>query len=331
MSADIEPAYLALSGGVGGAKLILGLSKILAPEEVTFVTNTADDFVHLGLNICPDLDTVLYTLADWNNQELGWGQTDETWHFLQALDRLGGESWFKLGDRDLATHLIRTQMLRQGARLSEVVSHLGGKMGIRHRVAPMTDDPVSTLVHTRDQGDLSFQHYFVRDRCEPAVTGFSFSGLAAAQPSAGFMAAITPALRALLIGPSNPFVSVDPILALPGVTERIKQAGVPLILVSNIVGGEALKGPAAKMMHELGMPQTALGVAQHYASKYGAASQGGLVSGFVLDAKDKAMAGQIEALGFAVTVTNTVMVTLADRVQLARQLLEFAQALEAAP
>lgn len=316
------PAYLALSGGVGGAKLLLGLSKTLAPEAALFVANTADDFTHHGLNICPDLDTVLYTLAGWNNQELGWGQAGETWHFLEALDRLGGEAWFRLGDRDLATHVLRTEWLRQGKTLSEATEQLAQQMGIRHQIAPMSDDPVQTLVHTQDQGDLAFQHYFVRDRCKPAVSGFSFEGIEAARPAPALAQALGPSLKAVILGPSNPFVSIDPILALPGVQEALAQLGRPLIVVSSIVGGKALKGPAAKMMRELKMPQTALALAQRYAERYG-----GLATGFVLDAQDEAQAKDIEALGLRVLVTNTVMQTLPDRVALARQVVAFADAL----
>jgi len=256
--------YLALSGGVGGAKLVLGLSGLLAPDQMTVVANTGDDFEHLGLNICPDIDTVLYTLADWNNKELGWGQAEESWNFLAALKRLGGEDWFSLGDRDMATHILRTQLLGAGASLSEVIEQLSAKMNIAHRIVPMTDERVRTQVHCRDQRTLSFQHYFVRDRCQPEVTGFEFSGIDKARPSAGFSAALASPLSAVIICPSNPFVSVAPILEIPGVVAQLQAAKVPVVVVSNIVGGEAIKGPAAKMMSELGMPQTALGVAQHY-------------------------------------------------------------------
>ena len=169
--------YLALSGGVGGAKLVLGLSAVLEPDQLTVVANTGDDFEHLGLNICPDIDTVLYTLADWNNKELGWGQAEESWNFLAALKRLGGEGWFSLGDRDMATHILRTLLLDAGASLSEVIERLSAKMNIAHRIVPMTDEQVRTQVHCREQGTLSFQHYFVRDRCQPEVTGFEFTGI----------------------------------------------------------------------------------------------------------------------------------------------------------
>ncbi|MGV0035759.1 MAG: 2-phospho-L-lactate transferase CofD family protein, partial [Candidatus Azotimanducaceae bacterium WSBS_2022_MAG_OTU7] len=235
--------YLALSGGVGGAKLVLGLSKILEPEQLTVVANTGDDFEHLGLNICPDIDTVLYTLAGWNNKELGWGQAQESWNFLAALKRLGGEDWFSLGDRDMATHILRTQLLGSGASLSEAIDHLSAKMNIAHRIVPMTDERVRTQVNCRDQGALSFQHYFVRDRCQPEVTGFEFAGIDKALPSKGFSTALAGPLSAVIICPSNPFVSVAPILEIPGVADQLRAARVPVVVISNIVGGEAIKGP----------------------------------------------------------------------------------------
>ena len=336
-----EPSYIALTGGVGGAKLALGLSRLLPAGKLTIVANTGDDFNHLGFRICPDLDTVLYTLAGWNNKETGWGQAGESWHFLDALGRLGGETWFGLGDRDLATHLIRTQLLAEGQSLSEVTARLSQLMGVDHLVVPMTDDPVSTVVFveaargganesTIEKRDrLSFQHYFVRDRCEPRVTGFEFEGLDSAVPSAGFLKALDAKPDAVIICPSNPFVSVDPVLRLPGILPRLEE--VPVIAVSPIVGGKALKGPAAKMMVELGMPQTALGVARHYVEGYletGAEPSGpGMLTGFVLDRMDQALAGQIAALGLATTVTNTVMVSLHDRIELAAHVLEFASTL----
>ena len=316
--------YLALSGGVGGAKLVLGLSRVLAPDQMTVVTNTGDDFEHLGLNICPDIDTVLYTLADWNNKELGWGQAEESWNFLAALKRLGGEDWFSLGDRDMATHILRTQLLGAGASLSEVIEQLSAKMNIAHRIVPMTDERVRTQVHCRDQRTLSFQHYFVRDRCQPEVTGFEFSGIDKARPSAGFSAALASPLSAVIICPSNPFVSVAPILEIPGVVAQLHAARVPVVVISNIVGGEAIKGPAAKMMSELGMPQTALGVAQHYVEQYG-----DLVKGFVLDTADAALEEEVNALGLATIVTKSVMLKLHDKIELAKQTLAFASTLEA--
>jgi LPPG:FO 2-phospho-L-lactate transferase len=322
MTVPASNRYVALSGGVGGAKLVLGLSHHLAPDQLAVVTNTGDDFEHLGFSICPDLDTVLYTLADWNNKELGWGQAGESWQFLEALGRLGGEDWFRLGDRDLATHVVRTGLLNQGLSLSEVIGQLCRQMGIAHHVVPMTDDRVRTQVILKTGGTLSFQHYFVRDRCEPAVSGFEFEGIDDASPSRGFLDALNSDLTALLICPSNPFVSVDPILSLPGVVDRIRSLEVPVVVVSNIVGGEALKGPAAKMMDDLGMPRTATAVAEHYVRRYG-----DLVSGFVLDDRDAALESHIRALGLETVVAQSVMLTLQDRIELAGCVLGFAQTL----
>ena len=311
---------LALSGGVGGAKLALGLAHCLESDELTIVCNTGDDFVHLGLNICPDLDTVLYALADWSNREQGWGQSDETWSFLDALGRLGGETWFRLGDRDLATHIFRTGLLQRGATLSEVVEELCRRMNIAHQVVPMSDQLISTRVQTKAGEDLMFQHYFVRDQCEPEVAGFSFEGIDSSEPSPKFVSALT-SCDVVVICPSNPFVSVDPILAVPGVTSILEERKVPVIAVSNIVGGQALKGPAAKMMQELGIPKTALGVARHYSEKYC-----GLLSGFVLDHEDVDLKASVQSLGLAAIVTKTVMVTLQDKVDLGKEVLAFAEA-----
>ena len=311
---------LAISGGVGGAKLALGLSHVLAPEQLTVVANTGDDFVHLGFNISPDLDTVMYTLADVSNKDLGWGQVGESWNFLDSLSSLGGETWFQLGDRDLATHVVRSQMLSAGKTLSEVTAYLCDQLNIKHPLVPMTDDPVATFVNTLAGENLAFQHYFVRDRCKPEVTGFDFEGLDSASPAAGFMSALAdPALAAIVVCPSNPFVSVDPVLKLPGVMAAIEDSEAPMIAVSPIVGGQAIKGPAAKMMAELGMPQSALAIAQHYCESYP-----GRMQGFVLDEQDRQLRPEVEALGYATIVTNTVMVTLQDRIELAGTVLDFA-------
>ena len=308
-------SILALSGGVGGAKLALGLARILPPDQLTVVCNTGDDFVHLGLNICPDLDTVLYTLADWNNKDLGWGQEDESWQFLEALERLGGEAWFRLGDRVMATHIIRTELLRAGHSLSATIEELSQSMGIEHAVVPMSDQAIRTRVHTRGGETLMFQHYFVRDRCEPAVTGFDFDGINEAVAAPGFASAIDHC-DAVIVCPSNPFVSVDPILSIPGVVDALAARKIPVIVVSNIVGGQALKGPAAKMMAELGIPMTAHGVARHYIEKYG-----DLVSHFVIDRADASLEEEIASLGLRTIVTNTVMLTLRDKTELGGELL----------
>ena len=313
-------ACVAISGGVGGAKLALGLSRVLNPDELTIIGNTGDDFEHLGLKICPDLDTVMYTLAELSNRELGWGQAGESWQFLEALERLGGESWFRLGDRDMATHIQRTALLREGQTLSAVTASLCAALGISHRIVPMSDDPVATRVKIAGGETLAFQHYFVRDRCKPEVTGFEFSGLAAAKPASGFLTALEGA-SAIVICPSNPFVSVDPVLQLPGIERLLAQHPAPVIAVSPIIGGEAIKGPAAKMMAELGMPQTALAVARHYQ---------GRINGFVIDEADAVMVSDIEALGMKCLVTKTLMVSLEDRVQLAQDCLEFAASIKTA-
>ena len=312
---------VALSGGVGGAKLALGLSRCLDAAELTIVANTADDFTHLGLRICPDLDTVMYTLAEISNRAVGWGQQDETWHCLDALSNLGAESWFRLGDRDLATHLVRSEQLQSGETLSDVTTYLCQRLNIAHRLVPMSDQAVSTKVDT-DEGRLSFQHYFVRERCEPQVTGFEFEGIETARPSPGFQTALVDSADngdgPIVICPSNPFVSVEPMLRLTGVRETLRDSHRPVIAVSPIVGGEALKGPAAKMMSELGIEQSAAGVASYY---------GDLIDGFVIDTLDAELQASIEQIGIPTIVTNTVMVTLADRIQLAEDVLSFASTL----
>ncbi|MDP7546822.1 MAG: 2-phospho-L-lactate transferase [Alphaproteobacteria bacterium] len=309
---------IALSGGVGGAKLALGLSRLDLGEGLLVVANVGDDFEHLGLTICPDLDTVTYTLAGLSDQAKGWGRADEGWCFMAALKQLGGESWFNLGDGDLALHTLRTVALAEGKNLTAVTRAITRKLGITAQIVPMSDDPVRTMVQTAD-GPLAFQHYFVRDRCEPVVTGFVFDGVAAARPQADFMAALSdPDLQAIVITPSNPFVSIDPILELPGVRDAMATAPAPVVAVSPIVAGLAIKGPADKMMAELGMPSTALAVAQHY---------GGLLDGFVLDHGDGDQADAVAALGMRPLVTKTVMESLQDRVGLAREVLALAREL----
>ena len=305
---------LAISGGVGGAKLALGLAQILSAEELTICANTADDFTHLGLRICPDLDTVMYTLAGLNNQQLGWGLQGESWQFMESLRSLGGAEWFKLGDRDLATHVLRTDMLGRGQSLSEITRQLCQQMGVRHRLLPMSDDPVATVLDT-DEGELPFQDYFVRRQCRPAVSDYRFDGVERARAQGELMDLLRdPQLDAVLICPSNPFVSVAPVLALGGVREAMEQSAAPVIAVSPIVGGRAIKGPAAKMMQELQLPASALEVARFYR---------GLLDGFVIDDCDESQAASIEALGMTCLVTATVMHTLQDKTRLARELMTF--------
>lgn len=309
---------IALSGGVGGAKLALGLARIMPSESLTIVANTADDFVHFGLHISPDIDTVLYTLADLANPKTGWGRRGETWEFMDATRELGGETWFNLGDRDLALHVQRTHKLNEGASLSQVTTEIAQALGIHVDVMPMSNDPVRTMVRT-DDGLLPFQHYFVRDRCEPTVTGFFFDGIDTARPHPKLMHhLVSRGLGAVIICPSNPFVSIDPILHLNGVRNVMKETTAPIVAVSPIIGGQAIKGPAAKMMQELGMPVSAFGVAGFYK---------GLVDGFVIDEEDEASAAEIEALGMSVLITKTFMQTLEDREALAAATLDFAASL----
>lgn len=307
---------LALAGGVGGAKLVCGLARTCAPRDLTVVVNTADDFEHLGFHIAPDLDSVMYALAGCSDPETGWGLADETWSFMQAMERLGGDTWFRLGDRDLATHVERTRRLRAGATLSQATAALCQAFGIAHRVAPMSDDPVRTIV-AAGRRRYAFQEYFVRLRCAPAVTGFAFAGARDAAPAPALAAALADdALAAVVVCPSNPYVSIDPIRALPAVERFLAAGRAPAVAVSPIVGGAAVKGPAAKMMRELGREASALGVARHYA---------GAIDGLVIDRADRALAPPIEALGLRVLVTGTVMRTPADRVRLAGETLAFAE------
>ncbi len=309
-----EDRYLIVTGGVGGAKLALGLAHCLEPDEVLFAVNTGDDFEHLGLSISPDLDTLVYTLADMNNKEVGWGRSDETWQFMDALEQLGGPTWFKLGDRDLALHTTRSRMLADGATLSEATTHICDSFGIDHPVVPMSNDPVRTTVHT-DGGELSFQHYFVRDRCQPVVTGFEFKGIEAAVPVPEILTCLENT-RGVIICPSNPFVSVDPLLNLPDMRNALARSPAPVVAVSPIVGGTAIKGPTAKMMRELNVPVTAEQVAYHYR---------GVIDGFILDEQDVSLH---KTLDVATIVAQTVMVTLQDRVDLGRTVLEFINSLK---
>jgi LPPG:FO 2-phospho-L-lactate transferase len=307
----MSPNVVALAGGVGGAKLAHGLGLCLPPEALTVIVNTGDDFEHLGLHISPDLDTVTYTLAGLANPVTGWGLAGETWNALEALERLGAEAWFRLGDRDLATHLERTRRLQSGQTLTQITRALCSALGVGPTVLPMTDAPFRTMVQT-DEGELEFQEYFVHRQCHPRVSGFRFAGEGQALPTAAVLAALD-AADVVVICPSNPFVSIAPILALPGVRDRLAGRAVA---VSPIVGGQALKGPAGKMLAELGFDVSALAVARSYT---------GLARGFVLDAVDAALEASIAALGLDVWVTDTIMHSDADRQRLAQAVLDFAQ------
>lgn len=307
---------LALAGGVGGGRFARGLTAVLPPDELAIVVNTADDFVHLGLHISPDIDSVLYAIADLNDPDRGWGLAGESWNFMDALRRLGAETWFQLGDRDLATHALRTELLACGRSLSDVTALLATRMGIAHVVAPMTDRPVRSIVET-GEGPLAFQDYFVKRQCQPVFRGVAFEGAADAEPSLAFHDALERA-SAVVIAPSNPFVSIDPILALRGVRESLKQSRTPMVAVSPIVGGAAVKGPLAKMMRECGLEPSPLGVARRY---------GPLIDGWIIDSADRDAAPALEALGCRVRVTDTVMRSAEDKARLAREALDFAHEL----
>jgi LPPG:FO 2-phospho-L-lactate transferase len=303
---------VALSGGIGGAKLALGLSRVLPPEELLIVANTGDDFEHLGVSISPDLDTLMYTLAGLDNTVLGWGRRDETWSFMETLSQLGGEDWFRLGDRDLAVHIERTRRLRAGQKLSAITADFCRHLGVGPRLLPMSDDPVRTRVLT-DAGWIDFQDYFVHQQCRPVVRGLAFAGAAAARAHPDFLGALADErLRAVVICPSNPFISVDPILAVPGVRAAFAACRAPIVAVSPIIGGKAVKGPTAKIMGEFGLDPSAAEVARHY---------GDLLDGFVVDHADASVAA---ALGMRTAVAQTLMTTLAEREALARAVLDFA-------
>lgn len=302
---------VALAGGVGGAKLAHGLAQILAPEELTVIVNTGDDFEHYGLYICPDLDTVCYTLAGLANPETGWGRVNETWNAFENFSKLGGPDWFRLGDQDLGTHLERTRRLKGGEALSQITHDFCKAWNIQHTVLPMSDQPVRTIVET-EEGHLAFQEYFVHRRCEPRVTGFRFDGVDSAVPTPGAREAVQSA-DAIVICPSNPWVSIDPILATLTPTISLKGKG-RIIAVSPIIGGETVKGPAAKMYRELGIEPSAWAVANHYRE---------LVTGFILDAIDAQLIESVGGLNMRACVTNTLMRGHEDRRQLASEVLKF--------
>ena len=308
----------ALAGGVGGAKLAGGLQDVLPPGELSMVVNTADDFDLWGLHICPDLDTVMYTLAGISNPETGWGIVDESFETLNMLERYGEETWFRLGDRDLATHILRTSRMRSGETLTEVTAGLSAVLGVDSAVLPMCDDPVFTVLETTE-GHLEFQEYFVRRGQRDEVLAIKLRGIQDARPTERVLAAISGA-DAIVLCPSNPVVSVGPILALPGMAEALASSSAPKVAVSPIVGGRALKGPADRMLASLGHEVSAAGVAGMYA---------GLVGGMVIDRTDEEERAGIEALGMRVLVTQSVMRDAEDRARLASETLEFSAGLVA--
>lgn len=300
-----------LTGGVGGAKLVLGLTQVVPPASITSIVNTGDDFSHLGLRISPDLDTLLYTLAGRANAEQGWGRAGETWNFMDAVRSLGGEDWFALGDGDLALHMLRTHRLASGTSLSRITADFASAWGVETALLPMTDDPVATHLET-SEGVLPFQRYFVARRCEPKVLSIRFEGAAAATAAPGVVEAIMdPGARAILVAPSNPYLSVDPILAVPEIRAALMARAAPIVAVSPIVAGNAVKGPTAKLMTELGVRIGTASIVEHY---------GPLIDGLVLDGRD-------EAPELPHSVTDTLMVTLSDRVRVARAALGLADRL----
>lgn len=309
----MKEKIVVLTGGVGGAKLVLGLRHIVPADQIIAVVNTGDDFDHLGLSISPDIDTLLYTLSGKADREKGWGREDESWNFMAALRSLGGEDWFQLGDGDLALHILRTAKLRAGQALSKVTAQFAAAWDIGVSVLPMTDDPVATIV-TTDEGDLAFQRYFVERRCMPQVSAIRFEGVRTAVAAPGVLEAITgPATSIILIAPSNPYLSIDPILSVPGISEALKNSGAPVVAISPIIGGKAVKGPTAKLMAELGQSVSLSTIARHYE---------GLIDGLLIDAGDDA-----SALGVASAATDIMMSSLADRARVAQAALALAQTL----
>jgi LPPG:FO 2-phospho-L-lactate transferase len=305
---------LAICGGVGGAKLTLGLYRVLGPDQLTVVVNTGDDFDHLGLNVSPDIDTVLYTLADLADPERGWGRAGETWHFMEAMREHVEDAWFNLGDRDLAMHVLRTEWLRKGGCLTAFTAQAAARLGIAARILPMTDSRVRTIVGT-DEGDLPFQQYFVRRRCEPIVREIRFAGADMSAPSKELLDELAHPLRAIVICPSNPYLSVDPILAVPGLAAGLVNASAPIVAVSPIIGGQAVKGPTAKMMAELGIGVTTQSIVAHYR---------GLIDGLMIDRVDGADRATVD---LPIAVANTMMRSISDRERLACDVLAFCDSL----
>lgn len=309
----LDGTVVALCGGIGGAKLALGLSHVIPDERLLIAVNTGDDFEHLGLHISPDIDTVTYTLADIVNPETGWGRAEETWNFMEALGALGGETWFNLGDRDLAVHVERTRRLQAGETLSDVTRDICARLGITAQVLPMSDHPVRTMIET-DAGSLPFQNYFVEQRCAPVVKSVSFDGAEKAAVQPGLERALRAEnLRAVIICPSNPYLSIDPVLSVPGMRALLSNAQAPVVAVSPVVDGTAVKGPMAKIMGELGLEVTHATIAAHYEN---------LIDGLLVDGDADKVSGKL-----GICTANTLMKSLDDRISLARTVLDFADSL----
>tara|TARA_B100000287_G_scaffold355796_1_gene346490 strand:+ start:41 stop:1000 length:960 start_codon:yes stop_codon:yes gene_type:complete len=315
---DSAGRILLITGGIGGAKLSVGFSKIYESDLLSFVVNTGDDFDYMGLRICPDIDTLLYSLSDQADQKRGWGLSDETWSCLDSLKRLGCETWFNLGDKDLATHIYRNYLMAKGASLSDITLDIAKQFSINSLIMPMSNDPLHTVLHT-DEGSLDFQDYFVRRSCIPVLRSVSFTNFESARPPPVLLDyfAKTPP-EVIILCPSNPFLSIDPILNVPGVTQLILDSRAPVLAVSPIVNGESLKGPTAKILTELGMPVSAAQVAKYYQENYP-----GLISTFVIDNSDSRLSNTIQDLGLNVFVTHTIMKSEREKIELAESLLGF--------
>lgn len=312
---SIAPSVLAISGGIGGAKLALGLQSTLPAGALAVLVNTGDDFRHLGLAISPDLDTVLYTLAGVADDERGWGRADETWNFFHELVDRGGPAWFRLGDRDLAVHVERTRRLAAGESLTSITNHLVKRFSVESLVMPMCDAPVRTVLDT-DAGTLAFQDYFVRLQCAPTVSAIAFHGASEATPSPEVLELLASGtLEAIVICPSNPWLSIDPILAVPGLREALAAASAPIVAVSPVIGGRSVKGPTAKLMRELGLAVSQASIARHY---------DGLIDGLLVDDQDIDTAG---GLGVSTASANLLMESLQDKMVLAQATLAFAATL----
>jgi len=301
----------ALAGGVGAARVLSGLIEIIHPEELTIIVNTGDDFKWMGLYICPDLDTISYTLAGIANPETGWGLRDDTFRLLDRLSQLGCDTWFKLGDCDLATHIYRTHHLGEGFGLTAITRKICDALQIRAPILPMTDGSVPTIVRT-DEGDLPFQEYFVRRKCTPRVTGFTFTAIEQAQPAPGVLESLQ-AANAILICPSNPFISIAPILAVPGIRDALRSSSARVVAVTPIIAGQAVKGPAARMLEQMGEEVSAVSVARMYQD---------FLDEFVLDCRDHELSPRIASLGMDVRLAATLMETREQKVQLARTIYE---------
>jgi LPPG:FO 2-phospho-L-lactate transferase len=302
--------FVVLTGGTGGAKLIEGLAAEIDPAELTIICNSGDDSIFHGLYVAPDIDTVTYTLAGLSDSEKGWGIRDDTFAVLQQLRRLGMDTWFNLGDKDLATHIIRTRLLTEGLTLTEVTGRIRAALGVRATILPMSDDRVETRVVTPD-GELSFQEFFVRERWAPAVESIRFVGVEQSRPAPGVLEAIREA-AAVIIAPSNPITSIDPILSVRGIRKALRQSAVPVAAISPIIGGAAVSGPADKLMAARGLEPSAFGVAQRYCD---------LLNRFIIDTEDGPLRGKIEALGIRVFESAIRMTTRDDKRRLARQVL----------